>query len=106
MHWITFVSLIACFILPAVASARGNAAAHIDALVEAKLAKTGLKPNPAIDDTTFLRRAWLGIAGRVPTLDEASEFQASTYPDKRARLIAELLGSEAHVILRVITNFR
>jgi hypothetical protein len=33
----------------------------------------------------------------VPTLDEASEFQASTYPDKRARLIAELLGSEAHV---------
>ena len=97
MHCITFVSLIACFILSTVASAREDAAARIDALVEAKLAKTGLKPNPPIDDTTFLRRAWLGIAGRVPTLDEASEFQASTYPDKRARLIAELLGSEAHV---------
>ncbi|MGB3120694.1 MAG: DUF1549 domain-containing protein, partial [Verrucomicrobiales bacterium] len=73
------------------------ASARLDALVDAHLARVGLKPNEPIDDATFLRRAWLCIGGRVPTVAEAGEFLRSTRADKRARLIADLLGSEAQV---------
>ena len=73
------------------------AAAHLDALVDAHLAKSGIQPNEPIDDATFLRRAWLCIGGRVPTVAEAREFLRSTHADKRASLIADLLGSEAQV---------
>lgn len=85
--------------LPVVSPAAPDpaAVARIDALVDAHLAKAKLKPNPPIDDATFLRRAWLSIGGRVPTFAEAESFQNSNAPDKRAKLIAELLASEAHV---------
>lgn len=73
------------------------AAAKIDALVEAMLAKQGLKPNEAIDDATFVRRAYLDIAGRVPTIEEAENFHGSDYPRKREQLIADLLESEGHM---------
>lgn len=73
------------------------AAARLDALVDAHLAKAGIQPNEPIDDATFLRRAWLCIGGRVPTVAEAREFLRSTRADRRAALIADLLGSEAQV---------
>ncbi len=73
------------------------AAARLDALVDAHLAKSGIQPNEPIDDATFLRRAWLCIGGRVPTVAEAREFLRSTRADRRAALIADLLGSEAQV---------
>ena len=47
-----------------------------------------------IDDATFVRRAYLDIVGRVPTIEEAENFHGSDYPQKRARLIADLLESE------------
>ncbi len=73
------------------------AAAKIDSLVEAMLAKQGLKPNEAIDDATFVRRAYLDIAGRVPTIEEAENFHGSDYPRKRQQLITDLLESEGHM---------
>lgn len=74
-----------------------KAAAEIDRLVEKGLAANGLKPNAAIDDATFLRRSYLDIAGRIPTIEEAENFQGSTYENKRERLIEDLLQSEAYV---------
>ncbi|MBL9157599.1 MAG: DUF1549 domain-containing protein [Verrucomicrobiales bacterium] len=73
------------------------AAAKIDAMVEAMLAKQGLKPNEAIDDATFVRRAYLDIAGRIPTIEEAENFHGSDYPRKREQLITDLLESEGHM---------
>jgi hypothetical protein len=73
------------------------AAAKIDALVEGVLAKQGRKPNEAIDDATFVRRAYLDIAGRVPTIEEAENFHGSDYPRKRQQLITDLLESEGHM---------
>ncbi len=90
------------------------AAAKIDRLVEDMLGKQGVKPNEAIDDATFLRRAYLDIAGRVPTIEEAENFHGSDYPRKRAQLVADLLESEGHVshtynfwadILRINSGF-
>lgn len=69
----------------------------IDALIEAGLAKNGLKPNAPIDDAAFLRRAYLNIGGRIPTIEEAESFHASDYPNKRERLIQQLLDSDAHL---------
>ncbi|MCB1206061.1 MAG: DUF1549 domain-containing protein [Verrucomicrobiae bacterium] len=73
------------------------AAAAIDRIVEGMLEKQGLKPNEAIDDATFVRRAYLDIAGRVPTIEEAENFHGSDYPRKREQLITDLLESEGHV---------
>lgn len=74
-----------------------KAAARIDSLVEAGLKKNELKPNAGISDEVFLRRAYLDIAGRVPTIEEAENFHGSTYPRKRAQLISDLLESDGHV---------
>ena len=40
----------------------------IDTLVFSKLKKMGLPPSSPCDDATFIRRATLDIAGRLPTI--------------------------------------
>ena len=70
---------------------------RIDALVNSHLERQGITPNADIDDSTFLRRAYLNIGGRIPTIEEAEAFHASPYPNKRERLIESLLNSEAYV---------
>jgi len=72
------------------------AARRIDELVEADLARHGLEPNPIADDATFARRAWLGIAGRIPAAAETEAFLASHEADKRSRLVDRLLDSPGH----------
>jgi hypothetical protein len=65
----------------------------IDELVFANLQRMGVPPSPVCDDTTFLRRASLDIAGRLPSAEEAEAFMASTAPDKRERALEALLSS-------------
>jgi hypothetical protein len=74
-----------------------RAAKEIDALVEAGLKKNKLKPNPEINDETFVRRAYLNIVGRIPTIEEAENFHDSNYDRKREQLIADLLESDGAV---------
>jgi hypothetical protein len=63
---------------------------RIDALIAAKAAG---KPAPApASDAEFLRRAYLDFAGRIPTVAATRAFLADKSPDKRARLIDQLLG--------------
>ena len=68
----------------------------IDQLVQKQLTERGRQPNLRIDDQTFLRRVYLDIAGRIPTLDEARAFLNSKQPAKRAALIDQLLDSPAY----------
>jgi hypothetical protein len=63
----------------------------IDEQVFSNLKKLGIPPSPVCDDATFLRRVSLDIGGRLPTDDEATAFLADTDPDKRDKLIDELL---------------
>lgn len=67
--------------------------AKVDALVAAEHAKHGTKLNASIDDETFLRRVYLDVIGRIPSLEESARFLANPSPDRRARLIDELLES-------------
>jgi hypothetical protein len=48
--------------------------------------------SPAVDDAGFLRRAWLDLAGTIPSVDEARKFLDDPATDKRAKLIDRLLA--------------
>lgn len=69
----------------------------IDEHVNAKLAVLRLPPSPICDDATFLRRAYLDCTGTLPTADEARAFLADASPQKRERLVDQLLASPAYV---------
>lgn len=70
---------------------------YIDSLIEKKLKSYNLKPNKEINDETFLRRAYLKIVGRIPSLDETNSFLNSKDSNKRKKLIDNLLASEGYV---------
>jgi hypothetical protein len=71
-------------------------AQFIDRIVEAKLRSYNQRPNKEISNETFLRRAYLKIIGRIPTLDEAQEFLAERDRTARSDLIDKLLASEGY----------
>ena len=73
-----------------------SASKQIDALLAQSWQKNKITPNPLIDDATFLRRTYLTVVGRIPTLDESKAFHACQAPDKRAKLIDCLLASEGY----------
>src|SRR5271156_3515905 len=55
-----------------------EAAKTIDSLIDAEIAKqTGLKTQPKTRDDQFLRRVYLDLAGRIPTIEEAGDFLGS-----------------------------
>ena len=72
-------------------------ARQIDAMVAHFHETHGTRLNAPIDDETFLRRVYLDVAGRIPSLVESTRFLADTAPDKRSRLIETLLDSEGFV---------
>jgi hypothetical protein len=63
----------------------------IDEFVLAKLKKLGIKPSPLASDEVFLRRVYLDVIGTLPTAEEARRFLQDGSPDKRAKLIDQLL---------------
>jgi hypothetical protein len=72
------------------------AAARIDALIDRKLAQKSIPPNPPANDETFVRRAYLDIAGRIPTRAETLAFLEDTSAQKRSQLIRDLLDSDGY----------
>lgn len=75
---------------PLTAEELTGAAATIDRLILNDLAANQQVPNGPIDDYTFLRRAFLTIIGRIPTVAEATGFNQSTEHDRRAKLLSWL----------------
>ncbi|TWT97513.1 DUF1549 and DUF1553 domain-containing protein [Neorhodopirellula pilleata] len=72
-------------------------AAMLDGLVEQKLLSESITPGDLASDEKFLRRIYLDVAGRIPTLKEATEFLESKDDDRREKLIDQLLGSPDYV---------
>ena len=64
---------------------------YIDGLVNAKLKSLRIEPCGLCDDSTFVRRVYLDICGRLPTPEEAARFLVSSLPNKRDLLVDELL---------------
>jgi Protein of unknown function (DUF1553)/Protein of unknown function (DUF1549) len=65
----------------------------IDKAIFNRLREIGMPPSPLCDDSTFLRRVTLDLAGRLPSAEEARLFIADAAPDKRASKIDVLLES-------------
>src|SRR5262249_45379755 len=72
-------------------------ATKIDEVVDAGLQSKALKPAAASSDAEFVRRLYLDLTGRIPTVQEAREFLESQASDKRHRLVETLLHSPNHV---------
>lgn len=65
---------------------------YIDALVHDKLHRLRILPSDVCDDATFLRRVFLDVVGLLPTEEESAKFFADASPDKRTKLIDDLLS--------------
>ena len=57
----------------------------------------GTKLNGPASDETFLRRVYLDVIGRIPSLEESTRFLESRDGNKRSKLIDELLLTEGYV---------
>jgi hypothetical protein len=69
----------------------------IDQLIAERWTAAKVQPAPLADDAEFLRRVYIDLAGRIPSVAEARAFLEDKQPDKRARLIEQLLASPAYV---------
>ena len=79
---------------PAVAPAAASAAPALSAEIDRLLAAERLAPLGApADDAEFLRRVTLDLHGIIPTSEQTEAFFADTSPDKRTKLVDELLQS-------------
>lgn len=78
--------------IPVVADV-GHLRTPIDALVAARLEKSGLSLSDEADRATLIRRATLDVIGLPPEPEEIERFVADTSPDAYERLIDRLLAS-------------
>jgi len=75
---------------------------YVDTLIHNKLKKLRITPSELCTDEEFLRRAYLDIAGSLPTVDEYNTFINSTNPKKRDALVDELLDRKEFVEIWVM----
>lgn len=68
----------------------------VDELVFKKLKTIGMPPSEICDDATFVRRAAMDLAGRLPTAEETKKFLADKEAAKRDQWIDQLLESPEH----------
>lgn len=66
---------------------------EIDDLVFAQLKRLKINPSELCDDTTFLRRLYLDLTGRLPDPEQARQFLSSTDPQRREKLIDHVLDT-------------
>lgn len=69
----------------------------IDELVLEQLQRLNLPPSPPGSDQEFVRRVYIDTIGTLPTAEETRRFLADESPDKRNRLIEELLARDEFV---------
>jgi hypothetical protein len=75
---------------------------YIDELIHAKLQKLRIQPSELCSDEEFLRRVTLDVVGMLPTSEEYHAFISSDDPDKRAKLVDELLERREFVEIWVM----
>jgi cytochrome c553 len=66
----------------------------IDGFLLAKREAAGIKPNPATDRRTLIRRAYLGLIGLPPTPEQVDAFLKDVTPDAFEKVVDGLLASQ------------
>ena len=69
----------------------------IDEALLAEWKSLRLAPSAKCDDATFLRRVYLDTTGTLPTVAQVKAFLGDNRPDRRDRVIEDLLSSQAYV---------
>ncbi len=72
-------------------------AAAIDRHLAAGWQANKIQPAPPATDAEFVRRIYLDLAGRIPSVSEARAFFDDPRPDKRLRLVEQLLQGPRYV---------
>ncbi len=83
--------------VPAESYAQAPRRNFIDDLSLEQLQTLRINPSPRCDDDTFLRRATIDTVGRLPTVDERSQFTDDPPEQRRDLLIERLLSSDDYV---------
>jgi hypothetical protein len=71
----------------------------IDRFTHKKWQQLGIVPSSLCSDETFIRRAYLDITGTLPTPARVKSFLADKSPDKRDKLVDDLLDSPEYTYL-------
>ena len=66
----------------------------VDEVLGAQQEALGIPHSPPASDAAFLRRATLDAIGLIPTPEAVRAFLADDSPDKRTRLVDELIGND------------
>jgi Protein of unknown function (DUF1549)/Protein of unknown function (DUF1553) len=82
--------------IPGFAWTNPPTANYIDEHVNSKLLELQYLPSGLCSDEEFLRRAYLDVIGQLPTLEEATAFLGDGAPNKRTKLIDQLLARDEH----------
>ncbi|MGC4046550.1 MAG: DUF1549 domain-containing protein [Armatimonas sp.] len=79
-----------------------TSANFIDDYVYKNLKRMNVVPSRKTTDAEFLRRVALDLCGKLPAPEEIEAFAADKAPDKRAKLIDQLLDSPDYVAMRTL----
>jgi hypothetical protein len=71
-------------------------ARRIDQRLGAVWAANDVRPAPPADDSEFIRRVYLDLAGRIPSILEIRDFLDDDRPNKRRLWIGQLLTGDAY----------
>jgi hypothetical protein len=101
-RWIMLLTVLAVSTLPAAGQESSPAAAltslelahWIDRRFDAEYERAGVQAAPTVDDATFLRRIFLDLQGRVPTVAQLRDFLADGSTFKRQDYVDQLLTNE------------
>jgi hypothetical protein len=69
---------------------------HIDKTLADAWTKSNITPAEPAGDAEFLRRVYLDLIGKIPSVTELQAFLDDAAPDKRSKIVDELLRRGAH----------
>ncbi len=95
-RWVAAAALLSLLTLAgsrlaSAASSDEEIIAKINAFVKQGWIDNGVTPSERADDGEFARRVTLDVVGRIPAYQRLVQFLNDSSPDKRARLVDELL---------------
>ena len=75
-----------------------TAADEVDRIINEQLAASQVTPAGLVNDEDFLRRVSFDIAGTIPTAKEVTLFGLDPDPNKRAKAVEQLLGTDDYAM--------
>src|SRR5690606_34353312 len=71
--------------------------AYINRLIKQGWSDNGVRPSQQATDSEWVRRVYLDVLGRIPTVAETNAFLSDRSRDKKSNLVNKLLFSDENV---------